>query len=161
MSLTFPNFEPHPLIRGGHLQTIIGSYLPWMKVRYRATQHQVPLADGDRIALHDDLPGGPEDRGQKTEGRGQGWQAGDPVVLLLHGLGGCHLSSYMQRCAVKLTDRGFRVFRMDLRGYGAGFPLAKHPVHAGRSEDAAAALDYVIDLCPDSPVHLVGFSVGA
>jgi hypothetical protein len=50
---------------------------------------------------------------------------------------------------------------MDLRGYGAGFPLARHPVHAGRSEDAAAALDYVIDLCPDSPVHLVGFSMGA
>jgi predicted alpha/beta-fold hydrolase len=82
-------------------------------------------------------------------------------VLLLHGLGGCHLSTYMQRCAVKLTDRGYRVFRMDLRGYGAGFPLAKHPVHAGRSEDAAAALDYVIELCPRSPVHLVGFSMGA
>ncbi|HEX5105778.1 MAG TPA: alpha/beta fold hydrolase, partial [Pirellulaceae bacterium] len=89
------------------------------------------------------------------------WQPGDPVALLLHGLGGCHQSGYMQRCAAKLNERGYRVFRMDLRGYGAGFPLARHPVHAGRSEDAAAVLNYVIELCPDSPIHLVGFSMGA
>ena len=154
MSLAFPNFEPHPLIRGGHLQTILGSYLPWMKVDYRATQYRVPLADGDSIALHDDLPKAPP-------GGRAAWQAGQPVVVLLHGLGGSHQSGYMQRCAVKLTERGCRVFRMDLRGYGAGIPLARHPVHAGRSEDAAAVLDFVIDLCPDSPVHMVGFSMGA
>jgi predicted alpha/beta-fold hydrolase len=149
MSQSFPSFRPHPLIRGGHLQTILGSYLPWQKIAYAARQHQVPLTDGDRIVVHDDLPAD------------QAWQPGDPAVLLLHGLGGSHLSSYMQRCTVKLTARGYRVFRMDLRGYGAGFPLARHPVHAGRSEDAGAVLDHVLELCPHSPLHLVGFSMGA
>ena len=155
MSLAFPNFEPHPLIRGGHLQTIIGCYLPWLKVPYRAKQHRVPLADGDTIVLHDDLPKPP------AAGEASPWRPGDPVVLLLHGLGGSHLSGYMQRGAVKLTERGCRVFRMDLRGYGAGFGLARHPIHAGRSEDAAAVLDFLIELCPDSPIHMVGFSMGA
>jgi predicted alpha/beta-fold hydrolase len=151
MTLAFPDFEPHPLIRGGHLQTIIGSYLPWRRTAYSARQHRVSLPDGDQIVLHDDQPNPPI----------ASWQSGDPAVLLLHGLGGSHLSSYMQRCAVKLLGRGYRVFRMDLRGYGAGFPLARHPIHAGRSEDAAAALNYLIELFPDSPIHMVGFSMGA
>ncbi|HZN35290.1 MAG TPA: alpha/beta fold hydrolase [Pirellulaceae bacterium] len=162
MSLAFPNFRPHPLIRGGHLQTVVGSYLPWLKVHYRARQHHVPLPDGDQIVLHDDLPASPVSCSLSPVSRSDAtWQPGDPVALLLHGLGGCHQSGYMQRCAVKLAERGYRVFRMDLRGYGAGFPLARHPVHAGRSEDAAAALSYVIETCPDSPIHLVGFSMGA
>lgn len=176
MSLSFPNFRPHPLIRGGHLQTIIGSYLPWQKVTYAARQHRVPLSDGDQIVVHDDLPAPSANTGatnaispsasravaEASEAEPESaWQAGDPVVLLLHGLGGCHQSGYMQRCTVKLTARGYRVFRMDLRGYGAGFPFARHPVHAGRSEDAGAVLDYLLELCADSPIHLVGFSMGA
>ena len=39
--------------------------------------------------------------------------------------------------------------------------MARHPLNAGRSEDVAAALAYVVQQCPDSPVHLVGFSMGA
>jgi len=50
---------------------------------------------------------------------------------------------------------------MDLRGCGAGEHLAKFPVHAGRSEDVAAALAHVMETCPNSPVFLVGFSMGA
>jgi predicted alpha/beta-fold hydrolase len=67
----------------------------------------------------------------------------------------------MQRCSAKLSRLGYRVFRMDLRGCGAGVALARHPLHAGRSEDAAAALAYVMELCPDSPIHVAGFSMGA
>jgi predicted alpha/beta-fold hydrolase len=50
---------------------------------------------------------------------------------------------------------------MDLRGCGAGMSLARRPLHAGRSEDAAAVLDYVAAQCPQAPIHLVGFSMGA
>ena len=129
------------------MQTILGCYLPWRRTAYRATQHLVPLADGDKLVLHDDQPAT--------------WQPGGGVVLMIHGLGGCHLSGYMKRGAVKQTERGYRVFRMDLRGCGAGFAHARHPIHAGRSEDALAALRHVIELCPQSSVHVVGFSLGA
>lgn len=147
MPLAFPAFRPHPLLRGGHLQTLGGCYLPWRPVVYRATQHLVPLPDEDKIVLHDDCP--------------DAWQAGDPAVLMVHGLGGSHLSGYMQRGTAKQTERGYRVFRMDLRGCGAGFQHARHPIHAGRSDDALATLRFVIELCPQSPVHVVGFSMGA
>src|SRR5262249_41950604 len=67
---------------------------------------------------------------------------------------------YLQRLVGKLQGRGVRTFRMDLRGCGAGVGHTKHPYHAGRSEDAAAALDKIAELCPGSPVTLVGFSLG-
>ncbi|MEX2173848.1 MAG: alpha/beta fold hydrolase [Pirellulaceae bacterium] len=145
--LDLPPFRPHPLFRGGHAQTVAGCYLPWRRIAYRAVQHLVPLPDEDKIVLHDDCP--------------EDWKAGDPVVLMVHGLGGCHQSGYMQRGMIKLTHLGIRVFRMDLRGCGAGFSHARHTIHAGRSEDAAAALAYVIGLCPQSPVHMAAYSMGA
>jgi len=150
MSQGFPQFRPHPLVRGGDLQTVVGCYLPYRKVAYRAVQHRVLLADGDTIVLHDDLPP-----------TATAWQPGDSVVMLMHGLGGCHQSGYMQRCSAKLTALGYRVFRMDLRGCGAGFTLARHPIHAGRSDDAAAAMAQIMELCPDSPIHMAAFSMGA
>src|SRR5262249_14322043 len=70
-------------------------------------------------------------------------------------------SSYMLRVAAKLRARGVHVFRMDLRGCGAGLALARHPLNAGRSEDAAAVLEYLHREYPEAPIHLVGFSMGA
>jgi hypothetical protein len=106
----------------------------------------VELADGDVIILHDDCP--------------SGWQPGDRAALLIHGLAGCHESRYMERIAHKLGARGVRSFRLDLRGCGAGVGLSRLPYHSGRSEDAAAAIGAVARLAPDSPVTLVGFSLG-
>ncbi|HEV3137857.1 MAG TPA: alpha/beta fold hydrolase [Pirellulales bacterium] len=144
---TFPPFEPHPLLRGPHAQTLAGVYLPGHRFPYRATQHRVRLDDGDQIVLHDDCPAD--------------WQAPDRSAVLIHGLAGCHESGYMQRIAYKLNARGVRTFRMDLRGCGAGAALARLPYHSGRSEDAAAALAAVARLLPQSPTTLIGFSLGA
>jgi predicted alpha/beta-fold hydrolase len=175
-------------VPGGHLQTILGNYLP-SPVIPPGVEHHVPLPDGDHIVLHDDgyllpLPLG-EGRGEgvPANGReptnphpnplptgegtridpphGRSLASGSPVAILLHGLGGCHQSTYMQRCSARLRAGGVRVFRMDLRGCGAGIMLARHPIHAGRSEDAGAALDYVSRQCPGAAIHLVGFSMGA
>jgi predicted alpha/beta-fold hydrolase len=66
----------------------------------------------------------------------------------------------MQRISHKLGERGVRAFRMDLRGCGAGEGLARLPYHSGRSEDARAALEFIAGVAPQSPVTLVGFSLG-
>ena len=141
-----PIFRPHPLLRGGDFQTLAGAYLPGPRCIYKAQQRLVALPDGDRLVLHDDCPAA--------------WQPGDRVALLIHGLSGCHQSPYMKRNALRLEEVGVRVFRMDLRGCGAGVGLARLPYHSGRSEDAAAALLAIAELCPASPVALVGFSMG-
>lgn len=140
------SFRPHPLLRGGHFQTLAGVYLPGPAIVYKARQHRITLADGDQLVLHDDCPAC--------------WRPGDRVALLVHGLAGCHRSPYMPRVAAALEERGIRAFRLDLRGCGAGAGLARMPYHGGRSEDAAAALDTIARLCPNSPAALVGFSLG-
>jgi len=143
---SLPAFRPHPLLRNGHAQTLAGVYFPGALPEYVAERHTLPLGDGDATILHDDCPAD--------------WQPGDAVALMLHGLGGCHLSVYMRRTAEKLRARGVRAFRMDLRGCGAAMELARLPYHSGRSADAAAALAYLQTLCPGSPVTLIGYSLG-
>lgn len=82
------------------------------------------------------------------------------MVILLHGLSGCHGSPYVNRAAGKLNDVGHRTFRMDFRGCGAGVGLATRPYHAGLSEDLRHVVEYVERICPESPVSLVGYSLG-
>jgi predicted alpha/beta-fold hydrolase len=141
-----PPFHPHPLLRGGHAQTLAAVYFPGKLPAYRAMRHEMPLDDGDRIVLHDDRP--PQ------------WRDGDRVALLIHGLAGCYGSAYMQRVAQRLNERGFRSLRFDLRGCGAGERLARYPYHGGRSDDAATALRWLAHTSPHSPVTLIGFSLG-
>lgn len=143
---SLPPFRAHFWLPTGHLQTWAGAYLPGIAVPYRAQHYVVDLDDGDRVVVHDDRP--------------SGWQQGDRVALLVHGLGGSHRSGCVERTAHKLNQRGVRTFRLDLRGCGAGEQLALRPCHAGQSEDVLATLRWLAEFCPQSPVTLLGFSMG-
>ncbi len=109
-------FRPHPLLRSGHLQTIYGAMVTGALPPYVATQHVIPLHDGESMVVHEELNAAlPEDA---------------PVAVLVHGLGGDHRSPYMRRIAHRLSQSGLRVWRVDLRGCGAGLPHAFKPAHA-------------------------------
>src|SRR6185503_5250573 len=145
---TFPrvDFRPHALLRNPHAQTCFTAFWPGALPLYRAQQHVILTTHEDQFVLHDDKPAV--------------WREGDRAVLLIHGLGGCHRSAYVVRMAEKLTARGVRTFRMDMRGCGVGERLAKQPGHAGRSEDVAAAVEFLRKTCPGSKLVAVGFSLG-
>ncbi|MCA9246230.1 MAG: alpha/beta fold hydrolase [Planctomycetales bacterium] len=145
-SMSLPPFCPHRLVIGGHAQTLAGFLLPFDSFPYTAQSHHVELDDGDQIVLHEDRPPEPISA------------AG--AVLLVHGLCGCHGSGYMQRVAAKFLARGVRVFRMDMRGCGAGEHLARHPMHSDRTSDVLAALNRIAAICPSAGVSLIGFSLG-
>jgi predicted alpha/beta-fold hydrolase len=140
------DFRPLPFLGNRHLQTVLGTWLPGPEPRLATREQLVGLPDGDRLVLHD-----------STSAR---WRPGDPVALLVHGLGGCHRSGYMRRVAGLLVPRGVRAVRMDLRGTGRGVTLARRPYHAGCSDDVRAAAAEVRRWAPDSPLTLVGFSLG-
>jgi predicted alpha/beta-fold hydrolase len=145
MTVTHP-FQPHPVFRGGHLQTLAGFYWPTPLPVYRAKVDLLTVSDDDKIAIHDDCP--PE------------WQNSGHVALVVHGLAGCHGSGYMVRLADLLVRNGIRCFRLDMRGSGAAARLATQPAHAGRSDDVTTAIEFVADRCPEAPLTLVGFSLG-
>lgn len=139
-------FRPLPLLRNPHLQTVLAALVPGWHCPLPDRRHILTLADGDRLALHNNTP--------------PGWKAGDPLVLLVHGLSGSHVSPHIRRLAALLLARRARVVRMDLRGAGAGLRLARRVYHAGRSEDIRAALAAIHTWSPTSPLMLIGLSLG-
>lgn len=138
-------YRPHPLLRNGHLQTLmvglVEGYLP--PVNTRAIE--IELADGEKTLAHEE--------------RGAPMSASTPLVILIHGLGGDHTSPYLRRTAHQLMRRGLRVWRVDLRGSGHALKMAWKPAHAGSSHDLASILMHARNLYPSAPLLPVGFSL--
>jgi len=83
-----------------------------------------------------------------------------PVAVLVHGLAGSSLSPYIVRVANMMLRLGIRPVRMNLRGAGDGFGLAKKTYHAGRTGDLRAVVETLAAEAPGSPIGLIGFSLG-
>ncbi len=141
------DFRPLPFfLKNPHVQTVLGALAPGVDCPWPDERRILRLADGDALVLHNNTP--------------PGWKDGDPLVLLVHGLSGSHLSPHIRRLAALFLARRTRVVRMDLRGAGHGLPLARHCYHAGRSDDVRAALEAIHTWSPASPLLLVGLSLG-
>ncbi|MGV3485896.1 MAG: alpha/beta fold hydrolase, partial [Planctomycetaceae bacterium] len=143
--LLSPAFVPSRWIVGGHLQSVLSLAARELKA-LRPTLRWVALADGDRLAMLDDVP--------------VNWRPGDASLLIVHGLCGCSQAPYMLRLASRFTEQGVRVFRLNLRGCGAGQGAASQITHAGRSDDVIAALEQVSQLTQSGPISAVGVSLG-
>jgi len=141
-----PPFEPHPWLRGPHLQTIVGRFWPSRHCRLASTYAEVDLGDGDRTSVLDSIP--------------VGWSEGDPSAILVHGLGGCARSPYLIRVGKRLVEQGVRVVRMNLRGAGSGFALSRSFYHSGKSDDLRQVARWLAARAPGSPIALIGFSLG-
>lgn len=132
-----PPFRPPWWLRSGHAQTLAAAYWTARLPAHAAMARHVPVSDHDTVVVHDDCP--------------QAWRPGGRAALLLHGLGGSHRSPLLVRIAAKLVARGVRVFRLDMRNCGAGLGLARHPYHAGRSDDLATVVDAILQWCAPQP----------
>src|SRR5438445_406333 len=110
-----PAFRPLPLLANPHLQTVVGFLWKGKSFRHPSQRREIQLTDGDRLVLHDSVPAS--------------WQAGDPIALVIHGMGGDANSGYVQRVGARLIQRSVRIVRIDLRGAGAGFGLAEKFYH--------------------------------
>ena len=141
-----PEFVPPSWLRNGHAQTIVGRYLPGPRVRLHSTYHEMAADERDRLVVLESVP--------------PGWSRGDPAAILIHGLAGCARSPYVVRVAARLLRLGVRVVRMNLRGAGAGFGLARGIYHAGRTEDLRTVARWLAGRAAGSPIALVGFSLG-
>jgi predicted alpha/beta-fold hydrolase len=146
-SVTFrSDFRPLPLLGNRHVQTVLAFILTGPSFDHPSRSVPVTLPDGDQIVLHDSVPAA--------------WSNGDPVALVIHGLGGSHRSSHVERQASELLARRVRVVRVDMRTCGAGLALARHIYNAGCSGDLRVAAEEVHSWAPESPIYLVGQSLG-
>ena len=132
-------FKPAWWLRGGHAQTLWASMM--RKVRLDTRRERIELPDGDFADLD--------------------W-AGDsgPIVIVLPGLQGDLDSSHARGLMSACVKRGWRAVLLNYRGRGVPNRLA-HSYHCGMTYD----LDHLADLLkqrePDTPISVVGYSVGA
>ncbi|MBK9796021.1 MAG: thioesterase [Holophagaceae bacterium] len=101
----------------GHLQTILGNYLPGEPPAFPSEPFRIPLPDGDQLAGRH-YPG-------ETE----------VLTLVFHGLGGDDQAHYVRRTVAMARKLGHHVWTVNHRGCGEGRGLAKRPYHSGSGDD--------------------------
>lgn len=127
------------LLRGGHVQTLLGALLP-AGARPAFRLETLELADGDCLQL--------------------GWWRGGHARLLVlcHGLEGSLQAAYIRSLAAAAGRAGWDVLAWNYRGCG-GLPnrLARS-YHSGESGDLRAVIEHAAPGYPQ--LALVGFSLG-
>jgi uncharacterized protein len=149
VGVTLSDFSPKLPWWGGDLQTVrnyafnVRRALPGKAVE----RLQVPLDDGsgDRLVATLHLP---KDHG------------GQPLVALIHGIGGCEQSCYMTFATTHFLARGYPVARINQRGAGPSRPLCRRQYHAGLTPDVVTLLDKLDRRLTRDGVLLIGFSLG-
>jgi predicted alpha/beta-fold hydrolase len=138
-------FTPRRGLRGGHLQTIAGNFLP----------------------RRNGLPNG-EDRAFSVEDEAQvvcrcHWQPDREkrlTVIIVHGLEGSVESQYVIGTGTKAWEAGMNVVRMNMRNCGGTEALTPTLYHSGLSADVGAVAKTLIEQDSLQRVALVGYSMG-
>jgi len=142
-------FEPHPLARNPHFQTIISTRMPPPKSEMASVAQEkmlnLPVDDGVRLQGF---------YSPQRNGKSKG------MVLLLHGWLGSVESTYMISEGEALFQRGYSVFRLNMRDHGGTVALNEETFHGCRLEEVFQAAHQIAKLEPDAPFFIVGFSMG-
>lgn len=136
-----PPCRPPAWARNGHLQTILGNYLPSPPCLRPYGPVRVDLPDGDALA------------GRAYAG------TSEVLVLLFHGLGGDASAPYVQRATELAQRKGHAVWTLNHRGCGEGRGLARGTYHSGRGDDLGAVFAEARRRHPGKRLLAIGFSL--
>ena len=142
-------FEPHPWLSNGHLQTIVGNFLPRPAFRLPTVAEtvEVDASDGSRVLCHCHWQPEPERASRLT-------------AVLVHGLEGSSDSRYMRGITMRAFAAGMNVIRMNMRNCGGSDALTPTLYHSGRSGDVGAVVRHFAARFGLERVALVGYSMG-
>ena len=143
------SFQPHPWITSGHLQTIVGNFLPRPAFRLASVAETVEVdpADASRVLCH-------------CHWQPEPMRAARLTAVLVHGLEGSSDSRYVQGIATHAWAAGMNVVRMNMRGCGGSDALTPTVYHSGRSADVGAVVQHFAERFSLQRVALVGYSMG-
>ncbi|MGP8174687.1 MAG: YheT family hydrolase [Terracidiphilus sp.] len=147
-------FEPRRGLTNGHLQTIVGNFLPRPPFRLASVAETIEVdpADGSRVLCHCHWQAGHRqadlDRAERL------------TVVLVHGLEGSSDSRYMQGIAARAWDAGCNVIRMNMRTCGGTETLTPTLYHSGLSGDVGVVVRHYAERFGLERVALVGYSMG-
>jgi len=127
----------------GHLQTILGNFLPGGIEPHPSTPIRIHLPDGDQLA------------GRHYPGET------NILMLVFHGLGGDDQAHYVLRTVGLARRLGHHVWTVNHRGCGEGRGLARRPYHSGSGADLGAAFAAARQRHPDLCQLAIGYSLSA
>ena len=143
------HFEPRRGLSNGHLQTIVGNFLPRPPLHTEGVAETVEVdrADGSRVLCHCH------------------WQAEQArstrlTLLLVHGLEGSSNSRYIRGITARAWAAGWNVIRMNMRNCGGTDVLTPTLYHSGLSGDVGAVVRHYTRQYWLERVALVGYSMG-
>jgi uncharacterized protein len=146
MSVPMKAFEPHPLLRNPHAQTLVAAFLPRRFPRLpRSVARDFETEPGTRI------------RGQCH------WQAVPherPTLVLVHGLEGSSESSYMLGLAERAFAAGWNAVRLNQRNCGGTESLTPTLYNSGLSGDYRAVLTELVERDSLPEIFFAGYSMG-
>jgi predicted alpha/beta-fold hydrolase len=141
-------FEPHPLLRNGHAQTLAG--LAWPR-GFRPSSHPEDEARLFEI-----------ERGVRLLARCR-WHENRterPTLVLVHGLGGSSESPYVLGVDRLAYRAGMNVVRLNQRNCGGTERLTPTLYHSGMSGDLRAVVGELVEDDRLRRVFVGGFSMG-
>jgi predicted alpha/beta-fold hydrolase len=142
-------FSPGFLVRNPHIQTILGS----MKFRLAGKN---PMIDASREMIID------AGAGIRLLGYYSPQSLSHPkgLVTLIHGWEGNSNSAYILSTGKYLYEKGYDIFRLNLRDHGNSLHLNEGLFHGALIEETFQAVHNIALLSPQIPYYIIGFSLG-
>jgi predicted alpha/beta-fold hydrolase len=142
-------FEPRRGLANGHLQTIVGNFLPRPLFRLSSIAETVEVdsRDGSRVLCH-------------CHWQPESARADRLTLVMVHGLEGSSDSRYIQGIAARAWEAGCNVVRMNMRNCGETEALTPTLYHSGLSGDVGVVVRHYSQRFALQRVALVGYSMG-
>jgi hypothetical protein len=139
-------FEPHPLLRNPHAQTLASTFLPRRFPRLPPSiARDFETEPGTRIRGECHWQDSPQER---------------PTVVLVHGLEGSSDSGYMMGIAERAFLAGWNAIRLNQRNCGGTEFLTPTLYNSGLSGDYHAVLSELIEKDALPEIFFAGYSMG-
>lgn len=139
-------FQAHPLLRNGHLMTVVANFWPRSSALPPPQERLFLVAEESRILGHCH------------------WQPGvrsaSPALIVVHGLEGSSDSGYMLGIAEKAFARGFHAVRLNQRNCGGTERLTPTLYNSGLSGDYRAVLEELSRRDGIRELFFAGYSMG-
>src|SRR6516164_365748 len=143
-------FAPRRFFSNGHLQTILGNFLPRDSSLPpgETTLVEVSPAIGDQIVsqVRCDCHLQPADV-----------RASRPTAIIVHGLEGSSESQYVIGNTNKLWRAGANIIRMNMRNCGGTEALTPTLYHSGLSADVEAVMRHFVAIHGLTSISLIGY----
>jgi hypothetical protein len=146
-------FHPRPWLANGHLQTIVGNFIPRIDSLPPSTAELVEVAPATHTQISSQVLC--HCHWQPAEVRRQRL-----TVIILHGLEGSSQSQYVIGNANKMWRAGFNIVRMNMRNCGGTESLSPTLYHSGLSGDVGAVLSTLAERIGLDRFALCGYSMG-